>query len=168
MSRFQEEPISTPFATHIALKISKNIGLIAKLRHFVPTQTLLLIYSSLIQPFLGDVIVVWVQASNTQLIKLLKFQKRALRFIYFKTKTEHAIPLFNKANVLPIDILYIMSLSNLMHDVPNKVAPVNITSLFSNVSQIHRYSTRSSSMNNFHIKTSRLQIQKKFIFKFWC
>jgi len=88
---------------HIGLKISKIIGLIAKLRHLVPIQTLLLIYNSLIHPYLSYGIVVWGQASKTQLLKLLKLQKRALRFIDFKTKTERAISLLNKANVLPID-----------------------------------------------------------------
>ena len=37
---------------HIASKISKTIGIIASLRHFVPLNTLHHIYISLIQPYL--------------------------------------------------------------------------------------------------------------------
>ena len=38
---------------YVALKISKIIGVIARLRHFVPLCTLLNIYSSLIFPYLS-------------------------------------------------------------------------------------------------------------------
>ena len=36
--------------SYIALKISRNIGIISRLRHFVPLKTLLSIYNSLISP----------------------------------------------------------------------------------------------------------------------
>ena len=36
----------------IAAKISKNVGLIAKLRHYVPRKILLNVYKSLIHPYL--------------------------------------------------------------------------------------------------------------------
>ena len=37
---------------HIAMKISKIVGIIARLRHFVPTHTLLNIYRALINPYI--------------------------------------------------------------------------------------------------------------------
>ena len=37
---------------HIAIKISRTIGLISKLRHFVPKHTLINIYRSLVVPYL--------------------------------------------------------------------------------------------------------------------
>ena len=37
---------------YIALKISKTVGLIAKLRHFLPLHTLLHIYQSFISPYI--------------------------------------------------------------------------------------------------------------------
>ena len=36
---------------YITLKISKTVGLVAKLRHYVPLRTLLDIYQSLIVPY---------------------------------------------------------------------------------------------------------------------
>ena len=38
---------------YVALKISRNIGILAKLRHFVPPKTLYGIYNSLIFPYLS-------------------------------------------------------------------------------------------------------------------
>ena len=38
---------------YISTKISKSLGTIARLRHFVPSSTLLNIYRSLVQPYLS-------------------------------------------------------------------------------------------------------------------
>ena len=43
----------------IIIKISKTVGMIAKLRHFLPRKTLIQIYNSLIGPYLSYAIAVW-------------------------------------------------------------------------------------------------------------
>ena len=63
---------------HIAIKISRTIGLISKLRHFVPKHTLINIYRSLVAPYLTYGLIVWGQACKSYLDKLLKLQKRAV------------------------------------------------------------------------------------------
>ena len=68
---------------NVALKISKTIGVIARLRHFVPLCTLLNIYRSLIFPYLSYGLAAWGQAAKTHLQKLLVLQKRVLRLMYF-------------------------------------------------------------------------------------
>ena len=71
---------------YIALKISKVVGIIAKLRHYVPLHTLLNIYQSLIIPSITYGLTVWGQACKSYLEKILVLQKRALRFMYFKKR----------------------------------------------------------------------------------
>ena len=63
---------------NIAYKISKAIGIIARLRHFVPVSTLKSIYRCLIQPYTTYGIVVWGNTSKKYLDKILKLQKRPL------------------------------------------------------------------------------------------
>ena len=145
---------------YIALKISKIVGLIAKLRHFVPLHTLLNIYQSLISPYITYGLSVWGQACKSHLNKILTLQKRALRFMYFAKKNEHTIPLFINAKLLPLNFLYYKTLSELMHDVSTASAPINICNLFTKTSRVHSYNTRSSTSDNFYIKASRLEIQK--------
>ena len=55
----------------ISLKISKTIGILARLRHFVPTETLLMIYRSFIMPYLSYGICVWGRAPKSYISKLL-------------------------------------------------------------------------------------------------
>jgi len=80
-----------PHIDLISDKISKIIGLISKLRHFVPTATLIAIYKSLIQPYLSYGICAWGQACQSHLNKILLLQKKVLRFIYFADRKHSAI-----------------------------------------------------------------------------
>jgi len=64
-----------PHTDHIASKISEIVGIIAKLRHHVPLNTLLQIYRSLIFPYTLYGILVWGQASQCDLKKILTLQK---------------------------------------------------------------------------------------------
>ena len=52
----------THHITYISTKISKSLIILAILRHFVPSSTLLNIYRSLVQPYLSYGIAVWGQA----------------------------------------------------------------------------------------------------------
>ena len=86
--------------------MSKTVGLLAKLRHFVPRQILLKIYQSLIYPYITYGLAAWSQAAKTHLKKIILLQKRALRIINFSDRRDHALPLFIDANVLPLNFLY--------------------------------------------------------------
>ena len=130
---------------YIALKISKTIGIISRLRHFVPTSILLNIYRSLIHPYISYGLLAWGQTSEANLNQIVIVQKKALRLIYFANKREHAIPLFMRANILPVDMLYYKAISTLMHDIHSKTAPINLIELFTNIDSIHSYKTRSIS-----------------------
>ena len=83
------------------------IGIIAKLRHFVPVSTLHNIYRCLILPYITYGLIVWGHASKRYMSirYLIILQKRALRLIYFKKYKEHAIPLFIESKIVPINML---------------------------------------------------------------
>ena len=118
------------------------------------------IYRSLILPHLTYGLVAWGSASKTCLNRILVLQKRALRLIHFVKTEVHAIPFFLHAKVLPIEFLYFQSLCNLMYDVDNRIAPQNILDLFTKVSSVHSYQTRSATSDSFYTQQSRLNIQR--------
>ena len=104
----------------------------------------------------GSWVPAWGQSSKANLNKILILQKRALRLIYFANKREHAIPLFIRANILPVDMLYYKAISTLMHDIHCK----NCTyKLDTNIDSIHSYNTRSAKAGNLYEKFSRLHQQ---------
>ena len=93
----------------IALKLSKTIGMIAKLRHFVSLSIIIRLYQFLILPYLTYGISTWGQASQSTLDKLLLLQKRAIRLITFFPKCQHAIPFL----LISISCPFIFFMSNL-------------------------------------------------------
>ena len=105
------------------------------------------------------------QACKSYLEKLLKLQKRALRFMYFSEQNQHSIPLFIDAGVLPLKFLYYEVLANLMFEISHRNAPSNIQDLFQDTSDIHSYNTRSSASNNFYTQSSRLAVQVNSMFR---
>ena len=144
---------------YVAFKLSKIVGIIARLRHFVPFNTLLSIYQSLMLPYLTFGLSAWGQAAKLHLNKLLLLQKRAIRFMNFSKPRTHAVPLFISSKILPINMLYLETMSTLMYDISNNSAPQNISRLFRKSNLIHPYKTRSSFSGNFYIQHSRLNQQ---------
>ena len=140
---------------YISMKISKGIGIIARLRHLIPFSALLNIYRSLIEPYISYGLVAWGQALNTHLDKIVTLQKRALRLMYFVDYKSHSVPLFLNSGILPVKLLYFKSVASLLHDVDNRHAPPNISNLFTRSKQIHSYPTRSAIAGNFYVEMSR-------------
>ena len=99
----------------ICHKISKSIGIIAKIRHYVPRRVLLSIYNSLIVPYITYGVCAWGNCALTFQRKIVNLQKRALHLIYFSKSKEHAVPFFLKSNCLPLPSLYFRDCSYLFN-----------------------------------------------------
>ena len=67
----------------------------------------------------------WGQAAKTNLQKLLVLQKRFLRLMYFSKPRVHPASLFISSNVLPLNMLYVETVSSLMYDVSRLSVPSN-------------------------------------------
>ena len=104
---------------YISSKVSKGIGMIARLRNLIPLATLLNIYHSLIEPYISYGLIAWGEAANIHLNKVLILQKRALRLMCFADSKAHSSP-----------ILYYHLVSSLMYDINNHRVPSNISMLF--------------------------------------
>ena len=141
----------------VATKLSKTVGLIAKLRHFVPQHTSLNICRPLILLYLIYGLIVLGTGVKKRFNKTLIASEKSSRFIFFSNSNVHAIPLFIDANILPISFLYFKSVSYLMHDIHINTSPTKIVNLFSQKSSLHAYYTRSSSKNDMYIKKFNLE-----------
>ena len=86
----------------IRMKISKVIGIMNRLKCYLPSETLLVIYNSLILPHLLYGILLWGLKSN----KLSKLQKRAIRIITKSKHNAHTDPLLKKCNMLKIKDIF--------------------------------------------------------------
>ena len=66
---------------YISSKITCNIGILKRIRHFIPKESLLLLYHTLIEPYFKYCSIVWGQCSETLRDKLQTLQNKAARTI---------------------------------------------------------------------------------------
>ena len=82
----------------IACNISKKVGIIFKLCHFIPCDILLSIYNSLILPHITYGILAWGYESDI----IFGLQKKAVRAMTCAKYTAHTDPIFQKLNLLKL------------------------------------------------------------------
>ena len=112
-------------------------------------------------PYLSYGICVWGRAAKSYISKLLVLQKRALRLIYFAPRDTHAVPLFIKSKILPVNLIYFDTVANRMHDIWKGLAPSPIRTLFTKSNEIHGYKTRHAAKGNYIRKEVKLEIFRR-------
>ena len=91
-------------------RISSNIGVISKLRHYLSIHQLKQLYYNLIYPYLSYAIIAWGSAYKTHLKRLQSKQNTVLRLMFFATTsgpyTESALSFLNLLDVLTVNNVY--------------------------------------------------------------
>ena len=99
----------THHITYIPTKNSKSLGILARLKHFVPSSTLLSIYRSLVQPYLSYGIYSRLGPSCAYKFgdnfDSSKTCPSIDSYIHIKLFRFHAVPLFKLSNVIPLEFL---------------------------------------------------------------
>ena len=85
-------------------KLSKRIGLLRSIRHYLTLKERTQFYNAIIKPVLMFGGLIWSSTSKENLRRVFKLQKRAVRVIVdTKIQEERTVALFNKLNWLPFD-----------------------------------------------------------------
>jgi hypothetical protein len=97
------------FTKHINIisgKISKYIGILYRIRNFVPYNLLINLYYSLVQPYLLYCNLIWGGTYGTHLLPLEILQKKIIRIINGESYLAHTASLFHRANILKLADLH--------------------------------------------------------------
>ena len=76
---------------HANLKISKGIGILAKLRNYLSKKILRTLFYAFVQPRLDYGLLVWANATPTNLKPIKKNLQKAIRKILFKNRNHSII-----------------------------------------------------------------------------
>ncbi|XP_071490548.1 uncharacterized protein [Diadema antillarum] len=154
---------------NICKLLSRNTGVICKLKIVIPKEILFILYSTLIIPYLNYGIVAWGNSSKSQNEKLFLIQKRVIRIIcnvHFRT---HTNALFHQHKILKVEGIYLMQLGSLMYDLNAGELPLALAQRFKKNSDVHRYNTRQAS--GLHLTRARTQFTLKTLVhtgpRFW-
>ena len=140
-------------------KISKNIGIMNRLKYFLPSNILLTLYNSFVLPYLNYSILTW-GSPTPKCKRLLTLQKRAVRVIFKTDFREHTGPLFANLKLLKFTDLYYLNLGLFMYKYMNRVLPACFNSFFTLTSNVHSYNTRSTARKNLYVNYTRTTLSK--------
>ena len=99
----------------ISKTISRNIGMLTKLKHFVPENILYSLCCTLILPYINYGILTWGNTCKTYLDKIFKLQKWAIRTISNSHYRSHTGPLFSKFDILNVHDTFKLNLGLSMY-----------------------------------------------------
>ena len=146
----------------IASKLSKNIGIMTKLKFILPRNTLLMLYNSLILPYLTYCNIVWSNCSATRFNIVFVLQKKAIRIVAKTHYLSRTAPLFKKLNLLSAKDLYKYSVARFMFQFYTNQLPPTFSNFFTDVKSVHDYNTRHSSFG-FVIPLCKTTLRQKSI-----
>ena len=106
------------FSEHIKFicnKLSKLVGIMYRVRDFVPKKVLIDLYYSLAYPYLTYGNIVWGGTYSQHLSPLKLIQKKLIRIITSSEYLAHTSPLFKQTNILKLDDLHNFILAQYMY-----------------------------------------------------
>ena len=137
----------TQHIKHLKTKISRNAGVMYKLKGIIPHAALKMLYNSLIQSHLYYCATVWGTGSLNSIKSLFSAQKKAVRaadnhfhnYRYNKDTNEipaHTKSIFNKLEILALPNLIAKSCLTIMHKIYLRAAPKQIVNIFETVASV--------------------------------
>ena len=96
--------------------VQKNLGVLNKVKHFLPKTAMYQLYCTLILPYLNYGILLWGSAYKKHVDKILKIQKRTIQIISNSSYLCHTKPLFEKYETLDVYDIYKKELCIFMYE----------------------------------------------------
>ena len=115
---------------HISNIVSRNIGIISRVRYYIDYRTAHMLYNSLILPYLQYCCMIWGNNYDSQLNKLITLQKRAIRLIDCVYPPVSSAPIFKKYKLLKLTDIAKLQLLLVMHRFITKRLPDALIKLY--------------------------------------
>ena len=115
---------------YVCKKISRNIGIMGRVRYYLSPKELSLLYNAIVLPHLNYCAVIWGSAYQTRLQKIVILQKRAVRIIDHKPFRFPSHELFIKYNVLKFPDLVIEQNIVILKSFLNDTLPIPMKDMF--------------------------------------
>ena len=133
-------------------KLSRTIGIFYKIRYFVPSEILRLLYYFLFYSFLSYGVAVWGFTYKTYTQKILVLQKKIIKVMTFNKQNAHTTHIFASLEFLKFDDIRQLQLLSFVYNCQNKLAPIYFHDYFVQCSQVHHYSTRLASRGDLFLE----------------
>ena len=144
---------------NISISIAKGIGILYKVKNYLLEDSLLMIYNTLILPYLNYCNIVWGNCHKTKLNRIILLQKKAVRICTNSTYLSHTNPLFHRLKVYKIHDINTVQIAMFMFKYNKEWLPPVFSNFFSYNRSLPSYPTRSR--NNIHLNNKKILLAHK-------
>ena len=151
---------------YIGTKVSRSIGIMSKLKPYVPMNVLKCVYFAFVHSHLQYGQLIWSATYKTHLSKLQRMQNKAVKIASGSGWSEKAEPYYLNLNVLKLHELKQFQICKFMFQFTHKQLPTKFNDYFQEISLVSvRETGNSNKFKQYYMpryKTSRLQNSIKF------
>ena len=116
---------------HVNSKLTKGNAIISKVRNYIPHNILVNTYHAFLQSHINYGLNVWGNAAKTNLVKIERQQRKAIRTMHFKKRDyKETEQLFKQSKILPLSLSQKLVSSKLLWQRKNSLLDQTISSLF--------------------------------------
>ena len=133
----------------IVSKVSKVIGVLRRLKRFLPLSALVLIYNSLILPHFDYCSVIWDNLAKDLGQKLQRMQNRAARIITGSDYYTRSSEILRSLNWTNLEDRRALQFKKIMYKTANNMVPSYLTNKFIRTSSVHKHNLRGANHNFF-------------------
>ena len=126
-------------SSKIANKISRTLGVMNRLKRFLPFSAMKLMYSSLILSHLQFAITCW----GFEWERLAKLQKRAIRIMTNSKYNAHTDPLLKESKLFKIKDIFDVQFMKFWYECVNQTVPIYLSSMFRYNHELYDIETRN-------------------------
>ena len=141
-------------------KISRGIGVLCKIRHYVNVKILTQLYHAIILPFFSYCCIVWGNTYDHNIKPLQRMQKKVIRLITFSEFNAHTSPFFFQLKLLKLQDHIKLQTLYFMHQFFIGKLPKIFDSFFIKTSDKHNVNTRFATRTTFYVPKIRTNYGK--------
>ena len=142
----------------LASKLSRTIGMLCKIRHYVDSNTLRSIYFGIFSSLMTYGSQIWGQFQNKYVNRILKLQDKAVRIINFGLSSDSRNPLYCKSKILKFsDNIKLLNFIFVYDSLKNNL-PSILNNNFTRVNRYHTHNTRYAIKNTVALPKIKTQI----------
>ena len=136
-------------------KLSRNLGVLFKSRHYLNKKSLQLLFNSLFSSHISYGILCWGRCGKTTLDPLIRIVNKAIRCINFLKYTDTVKKYYFTEQFLPIPDIFNIELAKFMFKYNKGLLPQIFNSYFERADTVHTHFTRLSKDNYFLPRTNK-------------
>ena len=149
--------------SHIEKKVAKGIGVLYRLKDKLNERSLLILYNTLIYPYLNYCSDVWGQTANSNLQKLIILQKKAIRIVSGLKYNAHTGGHFKRLKCLKVEDIIKFNTCLLVFKGYMQKLPTELQKRFVKNKDRETYGCNTRSINDLYINKAKKELKHKCI-----